>query len=391
MTTVSDTAITHRRVDLDYLRVIAFGLLIFFHAAVAFTPDPLPQMMNPESSIGMQRFVGFLSQFRLALLFLISGVGVCFAMRNRDRKAFLAERCMRLLIPLMFGILVLVPPMVYLEKRFLGLIPSGFWGFYQSLFSQGVYPQGNLSWHHFWFVAYLFLYCLLGWPIFRRLRTPPGQRMLQRFSSRLARSLALYWPIVPLLIIELPLRILFPGFRDLIHDGASFSQWFFVFVAGYWFASSERLLNRTQEIRSLSLWLAIITSTILLTTFWSPQTGVSPLQDGVVNALEYFLFCAVRVANLWLWLLVCLGYAGRYLTHRNATVEYLNGAVYPLFCVHLPIMVALEYRVLPADWGIATKYCVITTGTIVLSLLTYEYLIRKIAPLRLLFGLKSVV
>ncbi len=35
------------------------------------------------------------------------------------------------------------------------------------------YPQGDLSWHHLWFIAYLFVYCLLLVPLFARWRKLP--------------------------------------------------------------------------------------------------------------------------------------------------------------------------------------------------------------------------
>ena len=71
---------------------------------------------NSTSSPVLQMFVAFLQEFRLGLLFLVSGMGVRFALATRDNKEFLGERARRLLIPLLFGIIVIVPPMVFLEK-----------------------------------------------------------------------------------------------------------------------------------------------------------------------------------------------------------------------------------------------------------------------------------
>ena len=96
--------------------------------------------------------------------------------------------------------------------------------------ADGVYPNGNLSWHHFWFLAYLYLYCLIALPVFRALREPTRIARLQAFATR---GFRLYLPMAPLILIEVSLRWLFPGFRDLIHDWASFSVWLFVFIAGF--------------------------------------------------------------------------------------------------------------------------------------------------------------
>ena len=163
---MSDLAIKTRRADLDWSRVIAFGFLIYVHAAVAFLPSSIPMIQNSEPSPALQVLVGFLHQFRLALLFLISGVGVCFALRRRSRAEFMRERAVRLLVPLVIRVLVVVPPMVFLEKRFIGTFDGSFLDFYPALFTKGVYPHGHLSWHHYWFITYLYLFCLLSWPIF---------------------------------------------------------------------------------------------------------------------------------------------------------------------------------------------------------------------------------
>jgi hypothetical protein len=52
--------------------------------------------------------------------------------------------------------------------------------------------------------------------------------------------------------------------------------------------------------------------------------------------------------------------------------------------------VALEYLIVPLDWSILAKYLAITTGTIVVSLGSYEFLWRRIAWVRPLLGLKPV-
>jgi len=384
-------AIAERRADLDWLRIIAFGLLIYFHAAIAFVPGGIPMIQNADSSPVLQVMVGFLHEFRLALLFLISGVGVSFALRHRNKAQFMRDRAVRLLVPLVFGILVIVPPMIFLEKRFIGEFSGSFAEFYPTVFTDGVYPRGNLSWHHYWFIFYLYLYCILGSPIFTYLKRAKGRKQLAHWSQRLSRGGWLYLAIAPLAVAEILLRAWFPGFPDLIHDWANFSHWFMIFAAGFLLASSEPLLNRTQRLRVLSLVLAVTTTMAMFAQFWNPgKGGFTPLVNGETDIGTYIWFCILRVSNVWFWLLACLGYAGRYLQRPSRLLTYLNGAVYPLFCLHLTIIVALEYVIVPLDWSVLTKYLVITTGTLVIALGSYELIWRRIAWVRPLLGLKLV-
>jgi glucan biosynthesis protein C len=388
----SDLVIKNRRADLDWLRVIAFGQLIYYHTAIAFISGGIPMIQNADTSLAFQVMIDFLHEFRLALLFLISGVGVSFALRHRDRAKFMRDRTVRLLGPLVFGVLVIVPPMIFLEKRFIGEFTGSFVEFYPTIFTEGFYPQGNFSWHQYWFIFYLYLFCMLGWPIFNYLKGAAGLRRLERWTQGLSRSAYLYLAIIPLAVVEISLRARFPGFRDLIHDWADFSHWFLIFIAGYLLASSRPLLDRTQQLRRLSLALAILATVAMFAQFWRPGEGhFSPLVNGRTDIGTYVWFCILHVSNVWFWLLACLGYSGRYLQRPGRSLTYLNNAVYPLFCLHLTIIVALEYVIAPLSWTVLAKYLAITSGTIVLSLGSYELLVRRIAWVRPLVGLKPLV
>ncbi len=377
----SQTAISRRRSDLDWLRVIAFGVLIYFHTAIAFLPKAIPMIVNAESSVVLMLLVDYLHQFRLGLLFLVSGVGVCFAMKHRDAGAFFADRSRRLLMPLAFGIAVLVPPMVYLEKRYIGAIDAGFVAFYPTFFTDGIYPGGHLSWHHFWFLAYLYLFCCMGWPLFKWF-----ERHQSSWFGWMETPWGLWLPVLFLIAVELPLRPLFPGFRDLVHDWASFAHWFTLFTFGFLFARNEPLLDRTQRMLPATATTALATTFALIVWFWQPGDGFSPLHDGTVTVVEHVGFSGLRMIMIWSTLLACLGAAGRYLQRGGPVLDYLNSAVYPLFCLHLPIIVALDYLVLPTAWPIPVKFLVITTGTIIFVFAGFE-LIRRLPLLPACVGI----
>ena len=68
-----------RRYDIDWLRVILFSLLIWFHF-VAFQPDQVWIANNWLTS----QVMDVMHQWRLAALFVISGMGTAFAFRSRS-------------------------------------------------------------------------------------------------------------------------------------------------------------------------------------------------------------------------------------------------------------------------------------------------------------------
>jgi fucose 4-O-acetylase-like acetyltransferase len=108
----------------------------------------------------------WLHLWRLPLLFFISGVGVSFAMKSKTASAFIGERSKRLLIPLLFGVLVIVPPQVYFERLQRHQFEGSYWAFYPKIFEFQGYPEGNSSWHHLWFIVYLWVFSVLATPLF---------------------------------------------------------------------------------------------------------------------------------------------------------------------------------------------------------------------------------
>ncbi len=80
------------------------------------------------------------SPWRLSLLFLVSGVATAYLLARQGAGHFMGQRSTRLLIPLAFGMLVIVPPQSYLEvveklryagsfAEFYRLYITGFHGF----------------------------------------------------------------------------------------------------------------------------------------------------------------------------------------------------------------------------------------------------------------------
>jgi len=379
--------IQSRRYDLDWLRLIAFGILIYFHTAIIFIPGGLPLIQNDVNSQWMDGFVTFSSQFRLALLFLISGVGVAFARRRRSSREFIAERSQRLLIPFTIGLLLVVPVCVYFERLHLNEFTGSFLAFLPSVFSTGVYPSGNLSWHHFWFIGYLYIFCLLGLRVFTWFEGTSGQSCLDRIANYCKGS-RIYHFIGLLLIVEIPLRVFFPGFRDLVHDWASFGHWFLMFLAGYVLANRPAILDEINKMRFISLIGAVVSTALYFSIFY--EYNQPPLTRDTANVLFlYPLFCVVTITLAWCCLLTCLGFAAQHLRFSNRVLVYLNESVYPLFILHLTVIAMLGYVITPFDVSIAAKYMLITTLTIVICLASYHLLIRPFNTMRFLFGVKA--
>ncbi|HAP62343.1 MAG TPA: acyltransferase, partial [Cytophagales bacterium] len=164
---------------IDWLRIFAILGVLFFHTAMLFVEDWTWHIQNEERSYLWLEFNFWLSRFRMPLLFFISGFGSYLALRKRTTRQYLGERYKRLMIPLFFAIFFIVPPQIYFERIFNGATFS-FGEFYLTTFNFVPYPEGNMSWHHMWFVLYLFIYSAVGLPLFLWLRRPSITEELRR-------------------------------------------------------------------------------------------------------------------------------------------------------------------------------------------------------------------
>ena len=94
---------TTRRYDVDSVRVYALGLLILYHAVVGFQPwaREINFVTNEQSLEALWIPMGLINVWRIPIVFMVSGMGVCFAMERRTWKPLLVFLYALLLLPLL--------------------------------------------------------------------------------------------------------------------------------------------------------------------------------------------------------------------------------------------------------------------------------------------------
>lgn len=369
-----------RRYDLDWLRVIVFGLLIFYHVGMFFVPwgwHVKNNVIYPDLRWPMM----FLNQWRLPLLFVISGMGTAYALSFRTGGQFARERLARLGLPLVFGMLAIIPPQIYFERLYQGSFQGSLWQFITGpAFTTGVYPEGNISWHHLWFLPYLLVFSVILVPAFLYLRSHPECGLLRKTRQLLTdKPLAIFWLVVPLYLYEALLEPFFDVTHNLFWDWFNFASSLTLFFYGY-------LLIRVKE----AFWPALsrIRSTALLVgilAFAGQSIIWLCFEDGVT---VHFIEALLKVVNLWAWILAIFGYAALWLNRPGKFLAYANQAVYPFYILHQTITVALGYYLHDLPWAFWSKFAVLVIGTFGISWIIYEGLIRRVRLLWPLFGLK---
>ena len=371
-----------RRYDLDWLRVLAVLLLIYFHTAAVFYRGDLGEfyIQNARSSQVMNGFVLFVHQWHMPLFFLISGAGAWFALSYRSAKQYVQERWQRLFIPFLFGTLILVPPQAYLHLLSHSPYKQSYWQFYPEFF-KGIRPYGNFEWGHLWFLIYLFTFSLIALPLLLHLRRPDARSTLADWVSKPGVILLM---ALPLAAIEGILRPHWAGFQNLYDDWANVCLYLLYFICGYLIGSEARFGVAIDQHLSVSLALAVLCMGLFL-GLW--QSDLVP--DRAYSA-DYVLYQCFRGCNTWIWVIALLGLGRRFLNFNSRLLAYANEAAYPVYLLHQTVLITIAFYVVRWDLGVMTKFWIISTASLSATISLYEVLIRRFNLPRFLFGLKPI-
>ena len=343
-----------RRHDIDWLRVIAIGLLLIYHIAIIFQPWAMfiGFMRSPELMEDLWTPMTALNVWRIPLLFYVSGMGVYFALRKRNWKKLLGERAKRILLPFLFGVVAITPLHMYV-----------FQGFYNMPLNY--FPHAG----HLWFLGNIFVYVLVLSPLFFYLKKNEDGRF-KKIMSKLMSN-----PLGPLsLSIFFVLEVVFVK-PQLFELYAETWHGFFIgllaFLFGFLFVYTGKAFWQTVlKWRWLYLGLAI---GLYLLRFLVFDLNI----PGPVMAIE---------SNCWIFGL--FGFAYKYLNRPSALLSYSSKAAYPVYIIHMFVLYAGAYLILPLNIPVIAKFVGIVLFTGVVCYLLYEFLIRRIGFLRPLFGLK---
>jgi peptidoglycan/LPS O-acetylase OafA/YrhL len=376
-----------RRHELDALRVLAVLALLLYHASRPFDSE-VWHVKDIGRSLGLELFGNLLTPWRLPLLFMISGLGTYYALGFRSAWRYAADRVRRLLLPLAFGMAVVVVPQVYVERISVGMpdrmSPRDFQGSYLDFYPhyfEGVYPGGNFSWHHLWFLAYLLVFSLAALPLFLYLRGEGGQRLVTRLASWLRPGRRIFLLALPLALIHVALRGRFPSTHALVGDWWNVAHYAVLFLLGYVLLPQPAFRAAVEANRRVGA--------VLFVTAFALRLALVPLLAPIAPySIAYAGLLTLRAIIEWSALVAVIGYAGVYLSRPSRVLRYGGERVYPFYIWHQTVIVVIAYFVVGWATGPLVKFAAISAISLLVTMALCEAV--ALTPLtRLLFGMKS--
>jgi hypothetical protein len=376
-------AISNRRFDLDWLRFIAFALLILYHVGMFYVTwgwHVKSHYVSPAAEPVMLQ----LNPWRLALLFFISGVAVRFAVdKAASRAEFALSRILRLGAPIVFGMAILVMPQSYFELLQSGEISVSIAAFYPDYLSTTQkFSIITPTWNHLWYIVYLLAYILIVIPLFPWIRIFCDSAILRRALS--SPWFVLMAVILPFVAVELWLTPRFPTTHALIGDWANHAHRFLVFMLGIVVAKHTGFWKTVDKL--LPVVVFVVIATLLFRLYQSDLYNALSGQISAAWLAPAFVYLNILYA--WTCILLLLGLAQRYLNTDSPLLRYLTGAVFCYYVVHQTLIVVAGYYLTQLRLGAINEFLLLTAITIVGCVLSFE-LLRRVPIVRVFFGIQK--
>lgn len=363
---------SERRYDLDWLRVLGVLLLIPFHVALIFVFDPFTIMYIRDSvnSRILAEVTGFIHMWHMPILFMVSGAATFFALGYRSVGEYIRERSLRLFIPLAFGLLTFVPFTVYLQHSDVLSFQEGYAKFFQIDLEQLDGMNGAFTPAHLWFILFLFVFSLIGLPIFLWLRSEKGKRAIKAIGGTLQHP----WGLAAL---GIPLTL--AAATGILGDMNPL-YYFLIFFYGFVLASDIRFQQAIDQLTWIALTFGMFAAALNI---------LAPIRNFEPWSVQWAALGLIYQMGRWTLTLAVLGLGHRFLNRTNNVLRYASEAAMPFYLLHMTFSVVTGYFVIQLNAAVAVKYPLIVLIATGLTLAAYE-LVRRWNVLRWLFGMKLI-
>ncbi len=351
-----------RKCYIDNLRWLAILLLFPFHAVQIWSGGEYSGFyIWSHTSTVLYMFSTAVYPWYMTLLFVIAGMSCKYSLLKRTNKQFVLERVKKLVIPFFFGLLALVPIMTYIAEVFFNGYTGSYLQQYELFFTKKTDLtgyHGGFTPAHLWFMLYLFVISLTALLIVRL-----QKKYLPKFRvGRLS-----YFLIILMFVPEwFCLYVLNIG-------GKSLGQFMILFLFGYYILSEESILQKLQQYRFVSLALCILSGS-LYTYLYCFENIRNLLMDGL------YIFYG------WMGIITLISIGQSKLNFHSRLSDYLSRASFPVYILHMPILVVVGFFVLKSPIGVVWQFLLIVLISFIATFLIYE-IVKRIPALRFFLGI----
>lgn len=370
-----ETKIRLRNNYLDWLRVLGILFVFIYHSTRLYNVEGW-QVKNDIWYPSVEVWNVIATSWMMPLMFVISGASLFYAVGKSSFGKFIKDKIMRLLVPLLVADLTHISIQYYLERKSHGVFSGNFFQYLPQYYQ---FREFDWQSQHLWYLIFLFIYSILLFPLMRWFKGD-GQAILAKINRLLAKTGVLYLVVLPLIFLYLIFGLDSPILLD--NGGYPYIMYMLYLILGFFLVSDEKLQNRIQNLRWVSLCLGLLM-----------VAGFAYLTNTIVDKSEISLSLALagifRVVGGWVCILGFFGLSQQYLTRRSPVLDYGNEAVLPFYILHQTVIQTVGFFVL--QWALPDpiEWAVVVIISFAAILIIYEFLIRRWNIMRILFGMKA--
>ena len=369
------TEASGRKVEFDYLRAFVITLVLFVHAALAYTTSAFINSENPIASsnpvVNEQRWIGFdlivaLSEtFSMSLLFFVSGIFVWQSLARKGARKYFADRLKRLGLPFVIGVLFLIPLAYYPAQLEVGLMTENdisYGVFWLGMVRSGFDTAGPL-----WFLWLLLAFNGLSALLYKSASLIGGffgDRLnfilihpTAFFGVLLGLSISVY---VPMALIFGPLRWI--GIGPFNAQAGRILLYLVYFLTGNAVGGIgiERSVFKTDGTLIKRWWGWVAVGLMSFTVFIMMVAVVTPDERTIVSELAF-------VASGWAIVSGMMGIFLRFAKRRVRILDSLSENAYGIYIVHYIFVTWLQYLLLGSSLVPLVKGIMVFTATLIIS------------------------
>ena len=370
-----------RRVDIDWLRIIAMFLLIVTHTIFVYTTTW--RIESSHAGRWGDLIVMVMGPWRMSLVFFIGGIATRFLLLKYDFSHFTTNRLHRLMLPFIVAIIVIVPPMNFVRIDNVGMpemtyleFMGQYWRAYTQLFGVSLPDFGPA-----WFLPYLFTYAV-------------GAAILWNFArnafSATENKLGAA-PIGVLLLIVCTAYVFsnqklleqFGWSNNIIRSFTDHIRFLPVFLVGLFVAHSKSFWERLQNTRFIVWFLA---PALLVATLVATSVRLNLASDDTPAWSSALLVVPGLYAGVMILAISAAG--ARWLTRSTPSLRYFSDAILPVYLIHQTVMVLVADQILDRQLPLALEFFLIFSSALTVPLIIHHVCIRPYPWIRLAFGLR---
>jgi hypothetical protein len=280
-----------------------------------------------------------------------------------------AERSLRLLPPLLFAGVLLIPVQLYYAMVDFGGYTGGYLDFLRSYFAAPhklAVPHQTTIYGHLWFVFYLWAYTVL---LAGLLALRPGWvRWAERALGRVGGMTLLIAPYVGLCLLR---TIAYPKFGmtlSFVDDWYNHTVSSAMFLLGFLAAHSAPFWEQVRRLR----WAALVMALIGFGLYSAIGLHLgAPSELAEIGRPSLGLFYEME---RWGAIVAVLGFGYRYLASASAppAPRYLTAAIFTYYIVHEPALMAAWHWLKPLGLNPALEAGLVALATLGACALAYE-------------------